>query len=115
MLNTSQNLDSWQKFFGTPSGSQLGLMNAVYQIGSLASFPFVYVIPKQIRSGNARIELQNLIIFRDSQSTHGRSLGPKTSHHHRVCAHDSRWTFRRLLQGLREFVFHLSKHDLILF
>jgi hypothetical protein len=43
MLNTSQNLDSWQQFFNTPSGSKLGLMNAIYQIGSLASFPFVYV------------------------------------------------------------------------
>lgn len=43
MLNTSQNLDSWQQFFNTPSGSRLGLMNAIYQIGSLASFPFVYV------------------------------------------------------------------------
>ncbi|GLI74372.1 hypothetical protein PoHVEF18_002609 [Penicillium ochrochloron] len=41
MLNTSQNLDSWQQFFNTPSGSKLGLMNAIYQIGSLASFPFV--------------------------------------------------------------------------
>ncbi|CEJ58856.1 hypothetical protein PMG11_07502 [Penicillium brasilianum] len=41
MLNTSQNLDSWQTFFNTPSGSKLGLMNAIYQIGSLASFPFV--------------------------------------------------------------------------
>lgn len=44
MLNTSQNLDAWQEYFGTPSGSKLGLMNAIYQIGSLASFPFVYVI-----------------------------------------------------------------------
>lgn len=43
MLNTSQNLDSWQEYFNTPSGSKLGLMNAIYQIGSLASFPFVYV------------------------------------------------------------------------
>lgn len=41
MLNTSQNLDAWQTYFNTPSGSKLGLMNAIYQIGSLASFPFV--------------------------------------------------------------------------
>jgi len=41
MLNTSQNLDDWQKYFGHPDGSKLGLMNAIYQIGSLASFPFV--------------------------------------------------------------------------
>ncbi|KAJ5612981.1 hypothetical protein N7510_006175 [Penicillium lagena] len=41
MLNTSQNLDAWQTYFGTPVGSKLGLMNAIYQIGSLASFPIV--------------------------------------------------------------------------
>jgi hypothetical protein len=41
MLNTSQNIDAWQAYFHTPSGSKLGLMNATYQIGSLVSFPFV--------------------------------------------------------------------------
>ncbi|KAH6666285.1 putative lactose permease [Halenospora varia] len=41
MLNTSQNLDQWQKYFNHPKGSTLGLMNAIYQIGSLASFPLV--------------------------------------------------------------------------
>ncbi|KAJ5563266.1 hypothetical protein N7535_008430 [Penicillium sp. DV-2018c] len=41
MLNTSQTLDAWQDYFHTPSGSKLGLMNAIYQIGSLVSFPFV--------------------------------------------------------------------------
>ncbi|KAJ5218589.1 uncharacterized protein N7498_000688 [Penicillium cinerascens] len=41
MLNTSQNMDAWQTYFGTPTGSKLGLMNAIYQIGGLVSFPFV--------------------------------------------------------------------------
>ncbi|KAL1972268.1 hypothetical protein VTN31DRAFT_7487 [Thermomyces dupontii] len=41
MLNTSQNMDSWQDYFKKPTGSKLGLMNAVYQIGSLACFPIV--------------------------------------------------------------------------
>lgn len=41
MLNTAQSLDAWQNFFGTPVGSKLGLMNAIFQIGSLASFPLV--------------------------------------------------------------------------
>jgi hypothetical protein len=45
MLNTSQNLDQWQKYFDNPDGSKLGLMNAIYQIGSLASFPLVSVLP----------------------------------------------------------------------
>jgi hypothetical protein len=36
-----QNLDQWQTYFNTPIGSKLGLMNAIYQIGSLASFPLV--------------------------------------------------------------------------
>lgn len=41
MLNTSQNLDQWQLYFHHPGGSTLGLMNAIYQIGSLCSFPLV--------------------------------------------------------------------------
>jgi len=41
MLNTSQNLDSWQAYFNNPKGSKLGLMNAIYMIGSIASFPIV--------------------------------------------------------------------------
>ncbi|RDL38880.1 putative Lactose permease [Venustampulla echinocandica] len=41
MLNTSQNLDQWQEYFNHPTGSTLGLMNAIYQIGSLCSFPLV--------------------------------------------------------------------------
>ncbi|KAJ5457721.1 hypothetical protein N7475_009109 [Penicillium sp. IBT 31633x] len=41
LLDTSQNLDAWQAYFNTPSGSKLGLMNAIYQIGSLISFPIV--------------------------------------------------------------------------
>ena len=41
MLNTSQNLDAWQAYFNKPDGGKLGLMNAIYQIGSLCSFPIV--------------------------------------------------------------------------
>jgi sugar porter (SP) family MFS transporter len=41
MLNSSQNLDKWQEYFHNPGGSKLGLMSAIYQIGSLCSFPFV--------------------------------------------------------------------------
>src|ERR1700712_1904719 len=40
MLNTAQAIDLWQTYFGAPAGSRLGLMNAIYQIGSLISFPF---------------------------------------------------------------------------
>jgi sugar porter (SP) family MFS transporter len=41
LLNTCQNLDGFMVYFGEPTGSRLGLMNAIYQIGSLVSFPFV--------------------------------------------------------------------------
>ena len=41
MLNTSQNITLWQDYFGNPTGSKLGFMNSVYQIGSLISFPLV--------------------------------------------------------------------------
>ena len=43
MLNTSQAMDDWQDYFGHPTGSKLGILNAIYQIGSIASFPFAYV------------------------------------------------------------------------
>jgi hypothetical protein len=40
MLNSSQVMDSWQDYFDHPTGSRLGILNAIYQIGSIASFPF---------------------------------------------------------------------------
>ncbi|KAH8170415.1 sugar transporter domain-containing protein [Sarocladium implicatum] len=40
MLNSSQVMDDWQEYFGHPTGSKLGILNAIYQIGSIASFPF---------------------------------------------------------------------------
>jgi len=41
LLNSSQNIDAWQAYFNNPTGPTLGLMNAIYQIGSLCSFPLV--------------------------------------------------------------------------
>jgi hypothetical protein len=41
MLNTAQAIDLWQTYFDHPMDSTLGLMNAIYQIGSLISFPLV--------------------------------------------------------------------------
>ncbi|KFY20684.1 hypothetical protein V491_03513 [Pseudogymnoascus sp. VKM F-3775] len=40
MLNSSQVMDKWQEYFGHPTGSKLGILNSIYQIGSIASFPF---------------------------------------------------------------------------
>lgn len=40
-FNSVQNFDSWKDFFGNPAGSMLGLLAALYQIGSLISIPFV--------------------------------------------------------------------------
>lgn len=44
MLNTSQTMDDWQDYFGHPTGSKLGILNSIYQIGSISSFPFAYVV-----------------------------------------------------------------------
>lgn len=41
LLNTSQNLTTWEDYFNHPTGSKQGLLNAIYQIGSLVSFPLV--------------------------------------------------------------------------
>lgn len=43
MLNSSQVMDDWQEYFDFPTGSRLGILNSIYQIGSIASFPFAYV------------------------------------------------------------------------
>lgn len=45
MLNTSQNLNAWQKYFHHPTGAKLGVMNAIFQIGSLVTLPIVSVQP----------------------------------------------------------------------
>lgn len=54
MLNTSQAMDDWQDYFSHPTGSKLGILNSIYQIGSIASFPFAYVtsICGEIIGGN---------------------------------------------------------------
>ncbi|KAL1895862.1 hypothetical protein Sste5346_004959 [Sporothrix stenoceras] len=40
-FNSVQNFDSWKNYFGNPEGSMLGLLGALYQIGSLFSIPLV--------------------------------------------------------------------------
>lgn len=36
-----QNFETWKAFFDNPQGSMLGLIGALYQIGSLVSIPLV--------------------------------------------------------------------------
>jgi hypothetical protein len=40
-FNSVQNFETWKAKFENPQGSQLGLLGALYQIGSLVSIPFV--------------------------------------------------------------------------
>ncbi|KAK4239088.1 sugar transporter [Achaetomium macrosporum] len=40
-FNSVQNFDTWKTYFGDPQGSDLGLLGALYQIGSLVSIPIV--------------------------------------------------------------------------
>ncbi|KAI1105492.1 general substrate transporter [Jackrogersella minutella] len=40
-FNSVQVFDTWKAFFNNPEGSQLGLLAALYQIGSLGSIPLV--------------------------------------------------------------------------
>jgi hypothetical protein len=42
MLNASQLMDPWQKFFGNPTGSRLGLLNFSFNIGSIVS---LFIVP----------------------------------------------------------------------
>lgn len=41
MMNGLQTLEPWQDYFGHPTGSQLGILNAIMAIGSLCAIPFV--------------------------------------------------------------------------
>ncbi|KAI0596648.1 sugar transporter [Biscogniauxia sp. FL1348] len=43
-FNSVQVFKTWQAYFGNPQGSRLGLLAALYQIGSLASIPLVPVL-----------------------------------------------------------------------
>ena len=40
-FNSVQNFEFWGNYFGHPEGSMLGLLGALYQIGSLVSIPLV--------------------------------------------------------------------------
>lgn len=40
-FNSVQNFPEWKEYFGDPQGSKLGLLGALYQIGSIGSIPFV--------------------------------------------------------------------------
>ena len=44
MLNAMQFFPTWVKFFNDPEGSTLGLLSAMYSIGSIASLPFVPIL-----------------------------------------------------------------------
>jgi len=43
-FNSVQAFDEWKDYFGHPEGSELGLLGALYQIGSLVSIPLVPLI-----------------------------------------------------------------------
>ncbi|KAF4970533.1 hypothetical protein FSARC_2442 [Fusarium sarcochroum] len=43
-MGVVQNFESWNDFFDTPTGSRLGLLVALYQIGSVCSIPLVPLI-----------------------------------------------------------------------
>ncbi|KAK3329759.1 general substrate transporter [Apodospora peruviana] len=47
-FNSVQNFQTWKDYFGNPQGSMLGLIGALYQIGSLVSIPFVPIITDNV-------------------------------------------------------------------
>ncbi|WWC92059.1 uncharacterized protein L201_007013 [Kwoniella dendrophila CBS 6074] len=40
MMNGLQSLDTWKNYFGTPTGSTLGIFNAIQSIGGIVGLPF---------------------------------------------------------------------------
>lgn len=41
LFNSIQNFEQWQEYFDNPTGSDLGLLAALYTIGGLVSIPLV--------------------------------------------------------------------------
>ncbi|EGS19107.1 uncharacterized protein CTHT_0057310 [Thermochaetoides thermophila DSM 1495] len=44
LFNSIQNFDEWQDYFNHPKGNTLGVLGALYQIGSLCSIPIVPIL-----------------------------------------------------------------------
>ena len=44
MMNSLQSVTYWKDYFGNPNGAPLGLLNAIYPVGSMIAmpiFPFI--------------------------------------------------------------------------
>src|SRR5699024_9892874 len=48
MMNGLQSLSQWKSFFGHPTGSVLGLVNAAQSAGSVVSLPFIGILSDRI-------------------------------------------------------------------
>lgn len=48
MMNGLQSLSQWKSFFGYPTGSVLGLVNAAQSAGSVVSLPFIGILSDRI-------------------------------------------------------------------
>jgi hypothetical protein len=58
LMNGLQSITQWQDYFGSPSGSVLGVVNAAQSIGSVISLPVVGILSDCVTdrdSGNQRI------------------------------------------------------------
>jgi len=41
MMNSLQSVDYWKNYFGNPNGAPLGLLNAIYPVGSMVAMPYL--------------------------------------------------------------------------
>jgi MFS family permease len=44
MMNSLQSVTYWKDYFGNPEGAPLGLLNAIYPVGSMCAMPIFPVI-----------------------------------------------------------------------
>ena len=44
MMNSLQSVTYWKDYFGNPNGAPLGLLNAIYPVGSMCAMPIFPVI-----------------------------------------------------------------------
>lgn len=60
-MNGVQSIAEWRGYFGNPSGSILGVVNAAQSIGSVISLPFVGILSDRI--GRRRTLLSGAIVI----------------------------------------------------
>ncbi|KAK7447455.1 hypothetical protein VKT23_014164 [Stygiomarasmius scandens] len=75
MMNGLQSLPQWENYFNNPSASQLGLLNAIQNIGALAAYPFAPYLSDGIGRKKAIIVGASIMCAATAVQTAAQSVG----------------------------------------